>query len=139
MKFIREFNKYNNDILINDIKKSLIMENLVDEEEFQEKYDSNWYIAWIEFVDNQENGDCQGIVSSIVNDFPIVKKCFGEIEVDEPYIDEWGDEQKLMTHHWIQINDEIYDFSKGTLRDYITWSDIYNVEVEDEWRYNKIG
>jgi hypothetical protein len=44
-----------------------------------------------------------------------------------------------MTHHWITINDKIYDFSKGTLRDYITWDDVYDVNVEgDKWRYNLI-
>jgi len=140
MKFIREFNQYNNDILINDIKKSLIMENLVDEEEFEEKYGFDYDKAWINFVDNQENGDCQSIVSNIVHDFPRVKKCFGEIEVDECYIDEWGDEQNLVTHHWVEIDGNMYDFSKGTLRNYISWSDIYDIDIEeDKWRYNKIG
>jgi len=140
MKFIREFNQYNNDILINDIKKSLIMENLVDEEEFEEKYGFDYDKAWINFVDNQENGDCQSIVSNIVDDFPRVKKCFGEIEVDECYIDEWGDEQNLVTHHWVEIDGNMYDFSKGTLRNYISWSDIYDIDIEeDKWRYNKIG
>ena len=52
-------------------------------------------------------------------------------------IDEYGDEQTLMTHHWIIINGRIYDFSKGTLRDYINWDDVYDVNVDgDEWRYN---
>ena len=140
MKFIREFNQYNNDILINDIKKSLIMENLVDEEEFEEKYGFDYDKAWINFVDNQENGDCQSIVSNIVDDFPRVKKCFGEIEVDECYIDEWGDEQNLVTHHWVEIDGNMYDFSKGTLRNYISWSDIYDIDIEeDKWRYNKSG
>ena len=122
--------------LIQQIKKSLLMETLVDEEEFNELYDGDLDLAWKTFVDNQENGDCQGIVSTIIYEFKTVKKVFGEIEVDEPYIDEYGDEQTLMTHHWITINDKIYDFSKGTLRDYITWDDVYDVNVEgDEWRY----
>ena len=122
--------------LIQQIKKSLLMETLVDEEEFNELYDGDLDLAWKTFVDNQENGDCQGIVSTIIYEFETVKKVFGEIEVDEPYIDEYGDEQTLMTHHWITVNDKIYDFSKGTLRDYITWDDVYDVNVEgDEWRY----
>lgn len=115
------------------------METLVDEEEFNELYDGDLDLAWKSFVDNQENGDCQGIVSTIIYEFKTVKKVFGEIEVDEPYIDDYGDEQTLMTHHWITINDKIYDFSKGTLRDYITWDDVYDVNVEgDKWRYNLI-
>ena len=87
--------------------------------------------------ERQENGDCQGIVALIINGFgDSVKKVFGEIEVDEPYTDEWGDEQTLMTHHWVEIDGKIYDFSKGTLRDYIQWDDIYDVHVDgDEWRY----
>ena len=126
----------NSEELIQQIKKSLIMETLVDEEEFNELYDGDLDLAWKSFVDTQENGDCQGIVSTIIYEFKTVKKVFGEIEVDEPYIDEYGDEQTLMTHHWITINDKIYDFSKGTLRDYITWDDVYDVNVEgDEWRY----
>lgn len=123
--------------LINMIKKTLIMETLVDEDEFNELYNGDWDLAWKKFVDDQENSDCQGIVSGIIHDFKNVNKVFGEIEVDEPYIDEYGDEQTLMTHHWITINGKIYDFSKGTLRDYINWDDVYDVNVDgNEWRYN---
>jgi hypothetical protein len=122
------------------LKKLLIMETLVNEEEFNELYNGDWDLAWKKFVDNQENGDCQGIVSRIIYNFKTViktiKKVFAEIEVDEPYIDEYGDEQTLMTHHWITINGNIYDFSKGTLLDYINWDDVYDVNVDgDEWRY----
>ena len=137
---IREFlneNVQNTDDLIQQIKKSLIMETLVDEDEFNELYNGDWDLAWKNFVDNQENGDCQGIVSGIIYNFKNVKKVFGEIEVDEPYIDEYGDEQTLMTHHWITINGKIYDFSKGTLSDYINWDDMYDVNTDgDEWGYN---
>ena len=66
------------------------METLVDEEEFNELYDGDLDLAWKSFVDNQENGDCQGIVSTIIYEFKTVKKVFGEIEVDEPYIDDYG-------------------------------------------------
>ncbi len=137
---IREYlneNVQNTEDLIQQIKKSIIMETLVDEDEFNELYNGDWDLAWKNFVDNQENGDCQGIVSGIIYNFKNVKKVFGEIEVDEPYIDEYGDEQTLMTHHWITINGKIYDFSKGTLSDYINWDDIYDVNTDgDEWRYN---
>jgi hypothetical protein len=129
----------NSEKLIQRIKKSLIMETLVDEDEFNELFNGDWDLAWRTFVDNQENGDCQMIVSGIIHNFKNVKKVFGEIEVDEPYIDEYGEEQTLMTHHWITINDKIYDFSKGTLSDYINWDDIYDVSVDgNEWRYNNI-
>jgi len=139
-KTIREFlneNIQNTEELIQQIKKSLIMETLVDEDELNELYNGDWDLAWEKFVDNQENGDCQGIVSGIIYNFKNVKKVFGEIEVDEPYVDEYGDEQTLMTHHWITINGKIYDFSKGTLSDYINWDDMYDVNTDgDEWRYN---
>jgi hypothetical protein len=135
-EFLNENNE--NQKLIDYIKESLAMDRLVDEEEFNELYNGDLELAWKDFVDNQENGDCQGIVASIIAGFGgSAKKVFGEIEVDEPYIDEWGDEQKFMTHHWITIGDKIYDFSKGTLRDYINWNDVYDVNTDgDEWRYN---
>lgn len=113
------------------------METLVDEDEFNELYNGDWNLAWRKFVDDQENGDCQGIVSSIIMDFPQVEKVFGEIEIDNSYIDEYGEEQTLMTHHWVEIMGKIYDFSKGTLKNYIDFDDIYNVNTDgDEWRYN---
>lgn len=125
-----------NEKLIQFIKESLVMDTLVDEEEFNELYNGDLELAWKHFVDDQENGDCQGIVASIINGFGSVKKVFGEIKVDESYTDEWGEDQTLMTHHWIEIDGKIYDFSKGTLRDYIQWIDIYDVLVYgEEWRY----
>jgi hypothetical protein len=139
MKYIKSFNESIIDEIkiIEEIKKSLIMETLIDEEEFQEEYNGDWNKAWEDYVDKQNIGDCQGIVSSIIHYFPQVVKCFGEIEVDNSYIDENNEEQILMTHHWIKINDTIYDFSKGTLMDYIQWDDVYNVStIGDEWRYN---
>lgn len=99
--------------------------------------------AWKSFVDSQELGDCQSIVGSIKLILKYskstygdrVKAHFGEIEVDEPYIDEYGEEQTLMTHHWITIDDEIYEYSKGTLKNYIDWRNLYSLKTE-EWRYN---
>jgi hypothetical protein len=124
--------------LIDDIKKYLVTEDFLDgEEEFESLYGSDLESAWIDFSDSQELGDCQNIVSSISKKFPQVKRVFGEIEVDEPYVDGWGDSQNLETHHWATLNGKIYDFSKGTLRDAIQWEDVYDVEVEgEEWRYN---
>ena len=124
--------------IVNDIKKSLIMEILIDEDEFNELYDGDWDLAWKEFVDNQEIGDCQGIVSFVIHDFPNVEKVFGEIEVDEPYIDEYGDEQTSMTHHWVEINGEPFDFSKGTLKNYIDWDNMYDPKIDEEYRYNEL-
>lgn len=127
-----------NENLIDSIKMSLVMDKMIDEDEFNELYNGDLNLAWKDFVNNQEIGDCQGIVSSIIFDFrDRVKKVFGEIEVDEPYIDEWGNEQTLMTHHWIEIDGKTYDFSKGTLQNYIQWYDMYDVNVYgDEWRYH---
>jgi hypothetical protein len=71
--------------------------------------------TWKEFVDRQEPGDCQVIAHSIAHDLPQFKHVFGEIEV-EPYRDEDGEEQYRMTHHWVTLDGEIYDFAKGTLR-----------------------
>jgi hypothetical protein len=124
MKRFKEFIKENVDTedLVERIKK-----HFVDEEERE---------SWEDFVDSQEMGDCQSIVASIIRNFPQVEKVFGEIEVDEPYIDEDGEEQILMTHHWVEIDGEIYDFSKGTLRGYVEFDDIYDPEVTDDSIYN---
>ena len=108
--------------LIRKIQKSLI--------------DYYEYKSWKNFVDNQELGECQGIISYIKYEFPQVTTVFGEIKVDEPYIDEDGEEQILMTHHWVKFRGEIYDFSKGSLSRYIEWGDIYEVnDGMDDWRY----
>ena len=129
--------------LIENIKQYLISED---------GFDHN---TWEEFIDNQDMGDCQLIVSIIVRQFGNrgVKEVFGEIEVDEPSIhyDEEYDEDVddyievekenfKFTHHWIEINGKIYEFSKGTLKDNITWDNLYDVSVDgDEWRYNGIS
>ena len=100
-------------------------------------YKDEGFDSWEEFVDNQDIGNCQSIVSSIIQDFPQVKKCFGEIEVEEPYIDDEGEEQNLMTHHWVKIKGVPFDFSKGTLKDYIQFQDIYSPEIEDDSIYSE--
>jgi hypothetical protein len=115
------------------------MSNLIEQIK-RSLYEYEGYNSWEEFVDNQSMGDCQTIVSFITYNFPQVKKMLGEIEVDEPYIDEEGKEQILMTHHWVKINHKNYDFSKGTLKNYIEFDDIYDPEISSNeiWRYNSI-
>lgn len=91
--------------------------------------------TWEKFVDNQEIGDCQNIVSDIEriankNNLPVEHQ-FGEIEIDEPYYNAMEDEEiDRFTHHWVTINGEIFEFSKGTLKNFIDWSDIYDTDPE---------
>ena len=134
-EFINENNNFDiNELLLNIKKHLVILENYLDETDFINSGDDLENV-WIEYVDGQDIGDCQGIVSDIVRKFPICKKVFGEIKIEEPYIDEDGEEQYLMTHHWITINDIIYEFSKGTLQNYISFDDLYSVNCEDESIY----
>jgi hypothetical protein len=107
------------------------MDTLIDEEEFQAEYNGGWDKAWKYYVDKQNMGDYQGIVSSVIRNFPQVIKYFSEIE-DESYTDDDDNEQTLMTHHWVEINNTIYAFLKGTLVDYIEWSDICGVSTEND-------
>ncbi len=137
IKLFENFEKDNNNIIINQIKKHLIEPTLMDDE--IEYMHNDLDVAWQVFVDNQELGECQSIVADISRNFHVCKKVFGEIEIDNPYYDEEGEEQSYMTHHWITIDGIIYDFSKGTLKDYINFDndDLYNVTVDnDEYRYN---
>lgn len=85
---------------------------------------------WKEFVDKQEIGDCQWIVNSIIRNFSKAKKVVGEMETDEPYIDENGEYQSKIIHHWIRIGRNEYDFAKGTLKNYIDFDDLYDVGKE---------
>lgn len=126
--------KENKSDLIEDIKNFLVEENGDD--------------SWKEFVDHQTMGDCQSIVASIIRQFPQAKKVFGSIKLDEPCID-WDASYKAseyvendeITHHWVEIDGEIYDFSKGTLNGYIDGIEyeMYDPEVMDDWRYKEIG
>jgi len=90
-------------------------------------YDSE---TWENFVDNCELGDCQFIAKVVKDDFKQynIEHVFGEIEIDEPYIDDYGDEQDMMTHHWNLLDGDIVDFSKGTLAEHIEFDDIYDPE-----------
>jgi len=125
IKEFKIFELFQDENIIEKIKKYLILNSGCNN--------------WEEFVDDQSVGDCQGIVSSIISEFPDTKKVFGEIEVD-PYVDEDGEEQSLMTHHWVLINNEIYDFSKGTLKYHMDFDkgEIYEPEVVDDWIYKPI-
>lgn len=136
---------------INLIKKELIYDNFAieDDSEFNERY-STLEEAWKEFVDSQELGDCQSIVSTIgMMELNGVEAVFGEIEVDNPsyeedteYDEEIDDEVQVekevfeFAHHWVTIDGKIYEFSKGTLKDYIDWEDIYSVVPDSENRYS---
>jgi len=127
MKYIKLFENFNNEDIVNNIKQMLLI--------------NTDYSTWEEFIDNQTMGDCQGIVYSIIqysqkNKLP-VEKHFGNIKVDEPiYIGEKDEMNDLFTHHWVTINGEIYEFSKGTLKDHINFHDLYSVEAEDETIYD---
>ncbi len=140
-QFIKE--QTNNVPLVEEIKNYLIGEDGFD------------YDNWKQYIDNQDMGECQMIVSFIISEFADrgVKKVFGEIEVDQPSItfdeeydsdeDEYVDVEKenyLFTHHWVEIDGKIYDFSKGTLKDNIEWAELYDVSTEgEEWRYRPIS
>lgn len=123
---------------INELNKKIYENNLIEK---IKNYltSSEGYDTWKEFVDNQDLGSCQTIVYDIKRNFPMVKKVFGEIDIEEPYIDEDGEEQYKMTHHWVEINNKIYDFAKGSLKGYISFYDKYDPEVEDESIYHYIS
>lgn len=136
--------------IIKEIKLRLIFEYF-GEEEYHKEYD-DIDSAWKEFVDQQKIGDCQYICNkSIIIDLPNVQIVFGEIETDYPsyekdtvydeeeedYVDK-ENENFMFTHSWFVINDEIFEFSKGTLKDYIVWDDLYSVDAEDDNCYNEL-
>ena len=62
-----------------------------------------------------------------------VEKHFGHIKLDEPYYNTEDDEETtVFTHWWNTIDGEITEFSKGTLKDFIEWENLYNTEVFNE-------
>ena len=99
--------------------------------------------SWEDFINSQEMGECQSIVSFIAQEFKQARQVFGEIRVDEPSIYEEGGElieNYYFTHHWVEIDGNIFDFSKGTLQDNIEWADVYDIEQNEEvLRYNPIS
>lgn len=125
--------------IIDYLKEATKSKNIFNVEEIKKYlYESEGHDSWEEFVDRQRLGDCQSIVSDIKRKYPFVKSVFGEIEIDEPYYDEEGEEQYKMTHHWIEYKNQIYEFSKGTLKDYIIFDNLYDIDPENESRYQGI-
>jgi len=91
--------------------------------------------GWETFINNQEMGNCQGIVSGIMMmNIPGIENHFGEIEVLDAKDDEY--EGKIMTHHWITYNGVVLEFSKGTLKDYVWWADEYSIKDDGEVDYS---
>lgn len=130
MKHLKKFEKLEDSESIECIINKIKIE-LMDEHD----------CGWETFINEQELGDCQSIVSSIMYlNIPGVEKHFGEISIQEP-IDE-DDDGKIMTHHWVTYNDEILEFSKGTMKEYVDWNDEYSVIDDGEINYDgeiKIG
>ena len=116
-----------NDQSIEKIKQSLIKE-----------YNSD---SWEDFVDRQDIGNCREIIKFIIfkfkNEYSRMKRVFGEIKTSEPYYDDEGDKQKFMIHYWLEINNDIFDFSKGTLQNYIDEIDLnkYEPDENDDIQY----
>ena len=135
--------------IIKEVKTTLVYD-YYGEDDINESYLGNVELAWKDFVDNQVMGNCQ-YICQIVSEIDGVDHVFGEIEVDYPTyedVDEYDDdvddyievekENYLLTHHWVTINGIIYEFSKGTLKEYIDWDDLYDVDCDDESRYKPL-
>jgi len=109
-----------------------------------ELIDYEGYNTWEEFVEQQKLGDCQSIVYKLedigkMNKLPIDAH-FGEIEIDDEYYNVNEDEYiDRFVHHWITINGEIFEFSKGTHKNYIEYDDLYNVKPKDICKYHQIN
>ena len=70
MKHLRTYKNYSQECIIDKIKVELMNEH---------------DCGWETFVDNQELGDCQSIVSSIKHmNIPDIQTHFGEIRVEYP-------------------------------------------------------
>ncbi len=100
---------------------------------------------WEDFINNQEMGDCQFITKLVVdlakeNNISGVDKVFGHIELDEPYYNvEEDEETDVFTHHWNIIDGEIVEFSKGTLKQYIEWNNLYDtLSYFEEHKYKEL-
>lgn len=95
---------------------------------------------WKQFIDEQKLGDCQTIVNfiediSIQYKLPVIKR-FGEIEIDEAFYNiEHNEEINKFAHHWITINGVIFEFSKGTLKNYIEFVNLYDIYPNNENNY----
>jgi len=117
--YVKTFENYNHECIIDKIKVELMNEH---------------DCGWDTFIDNQELGDCQSIVSSIEHmKIEGVETHFGEIRVEFP-IDEDYD-GKIMTHHWCSYEGKVLEFSKGTLENYVDWGDKYDPTDDGEIEY----
>ena len=136
--------------IVNEIKKRIVFEYF-GEDDVIESYLNNIQQAWEDYVDEQNFGDSQEICNfSLFGDIEGVEIVSGEIEVDYPtyeekneYDEELDDfveveaENYFIEHTWVLINGEIFEFSKGTLVDYIDWDDIYDVNAEEINKYRE--
>lgn len=43
-----------------------------------------------------------------------------------------------MTHHWVTIDGEIFEFSKGTLKNYVNWFSYEDPDEDDAIKYLNI-
>jgi len=136
-KILHEQPQNNDYVYFQHTLKENSLNNIVEDIKNQ-LLDSEGIDNWEEFVNNQKMGDCQGIVSDIKRmNIPEVKCFFGELKIKDPKNE--NDFNRKMTHHWVEIEGEPFEFCKGTLKDYVEWIDIYGVEDEGEIEYiNKI-
>lgn len=122
MKKIKLFEAFKLDV---NIQK--IIDLLLDEE---------GYDKWTDFLEDQSMGDCQGIIASVAriikaNKLKGFKSVFGEIEITDTAHDE-SDLGKIMTHHWIVYKNQILDFSKGTLQEFIDSRDFTSIYGDED-------
>jgi len=124
----------------NDImpkKDKMIKENLSVVKDIIKNFEDYYEHGWMDIIQQQKIGDCQSIVS-FIKDLNIqgMTAHFGEITIDYPTEKKYNN--KTMTHHWVDYNGQILEFSKGTLKDYVDWNNMYNVYDEGELEYNSI-
>ena len=136
--------------IVNEIKKRIVFEYF-GEDDVKESYLNNVQNAWEDYIDEQNFGDSQEICNfSLIGDIEGVEIVSGEIEVDYPTYEEKTEydedsddfveieaENYFIEHTWIKINGEIFEFSKGTLVDYIDWDDMYDVNAEEINKYRE--
>lgn len=104
---------------------------------------SEGYKNWEEFVENQKLGETESIVYKLEDISKLNKLSvnvhYGEIEIDKEYHNTNENENiKKLPHHWLTINNKIFEFSKGSLKEYIEYKELYDVEPENIHRYHTI-
>jgi len=133
-----------NNIFENIIRKHLLIENnsdvkaenikrlYIEEEPLYLEWNNNDYDkAWEEMLDETCMGDCQNIAKWIKdiadkNGIKGIEHVFGEIKILEGIY-----ENKIMTHHWNTIDGKIYEYSKGTLKNYVDFDNLYSIDAEE--------